>query len=226
MEITWPLALEKVKKHTFNILTPQGSGTGFLIKYGARSKVCGVATALHVIRHALTWEEPIKLLPSETSKEIFLRHSDRYILANPSRDLAVIMFMKGDHEIETTTLPLSPEDKYLKPGVELGWAGYPVLAPDEFSFFSGRVSCVLQKEKAYLVDGVAINGVSGGPAFAIFGSNIHLVGVVSAYFPNRVAGESLPGVCFVVSVSPLYKVVKGVKSLEDAKEVGQQQPPA
>jgi hypothetical protein len=50
---------------------------------------------------------------------------------------------------------------------------------------------MLRKPPVYLVDGVAINGVSGGP---VFDDRCHLAGLVSAYLPNRVApNTTLPG---------------------------------
>jgi hypothetical protein len=43
-----------------------------------------------------------------------------------------------------------------------------------------------EADNRYLIDGVAIHGVSGGPAFAKQKEDSHqLVGVVCAYMPNR-----------------------------------------
>ena len=55
----------------------------------------------------------------------------------------------------------------------------------------------------YLVDGVVINGVSGGPAFVLRGNEPHLIGLVSAYFPNEATGKPSPGLGFIASISPL-----------------------
>ena len=35
--------------------------------------------------------------------------------------------------------------------------------------------------------------------------------------PNRVTGESLPGVCFVTDVKPFHDFIKRISSLEEAK---------
>jgi len=178
----------------------------------------GIATAYHVIAHAYEWEEPIKLIHAETGRQIVLRVSDRFILANPLRDAAVIVLFNQDTAYPREELSLVPEDKHLKPGIPLGWVGYPAVAPDDLSFFSGSVSCFLGSQLAYLVDGVAINGVSGGPAFSVIsGEEIDLVGVVSAYIPNRATGENLPGVCFVVGMHSFYDSIKTIKSVEDAR---------
>ena len=99
--------------------------------------------------------------------------------------------------------------------------GYPALAPNHLSFFTGSISCYLDDQLAYLVDGVAINGVSGAPAFTVFSKGeekIHLVGLVSGYIPSRATGESLPGVCFVVGIHPFHEFIRGIKSLEEAQE--------
>jgi hypothetical protein len=221
MSLAWHEALDKVRQYAFKVITPNGSGTGFVITYQDSPGVCGLATAYHVIDHAYTWEEPIKVLHAQTGKEVILRAPDRYIFTNPQNDAALVMFMRNDLAIECSTLPLIPEDNYLKPANELGWAGYPVIAPNEFSFFSGHVSCYLAREKSYLVDGVAINGVSGGPAFTIFGDEVHIVGIVSAYIPNRITGENLPGVCYVSGVDPFHEFMKDINSLEEARTKGE-----
>jgi hypothetical protein len=71
----------------------------------------------------------------------------------------------------------------------------------------------------YLVDGVAINGVSGGPAFYIKdGREIRVMGVVSAYAPNRATGETLPGLSVVRSVRRLHEVIQSLSSFDQAKE--------
>ncbi len=171
-----------------------------------------IATAFHVIDHARQWEEPIKLIHAHTKKSIFLRRPERYIFTNIKADLAVIVFMNEEFTLPTEDPILFPEDKYIKPGIQIGWAGYPAVAPNDFSFFSGSVSCYLSNEQSYLVDGVAINGVSGGPAFCVLPEEkVHIICVVTAYVPNRVSGESLSGVCFVAGVAPLYNAVKHLK---------------
>ncbi len=230
-ETRWATALESVKKYTFKIATPDGSGTGFMLTAPNAQSICGVATAYHVVAHSHQWEEPIRLTHAGNGASTVLHTAERYIFANPEKDLAVVVLQNETFELPKHDPVLFPEDAHIKPGIQIGWAGYPAVAPNDFSFFSGDVSCFLQKELAYLVDGVAINGVSGGPAFCVLPENaVHFVGVVTAYIPNRATGESLPGVCFVAAISPLYHVVKQIKSIEDAeaktKEIQAEQPPA
>jgi hypothetical protein len=56
----------------------------------------------------------------------------------------------------------------------------------------GRDNCC--KSVFYLIDGVAINGVGGGPVFAALKNDQpQLLGTISAYMPNRMRGDALPG---------------------------------
>jgi hypothetical protein len=215
----WAKALDILRAYTFKIATPNGSGTGFLIKCGNINNIFGIATAYHVISHSYLWEGPIKLIHEASGKQVILRNpEDRFIYCNQMKDIAIIMFVNNELELPKEELNLVAEDKHIKPGITIGWVGYPAVAPDNFSFFSGAVSCFLNDRLAYLVDGVAINGVSGGPAFIVGKEIPHIMGVVSAYIPNRATGESLPGVCFVVGIHPFYEFIKDIKSVEEAQE--------
>lgn len=51
-EIAWTKAVEILESHVVRILTPRGSGTGFLISNGHNNAICGFATAAHVVDHA------------------------------------------------------------------------------------------------------------------------------------------------------------------------------
>ena len=125
-------------------------------------------------------------------------------------------------------LELAPEGKSLKIGTEIGWLGFPAVAPAELCFFSGRVSAVRNSGREYLVDGVAINGVSGGPAFWNGGDSVTLIGVMSAYIANRATGETLPGLTVIQNVHQFHEVSKLFKNVDDAKQQEKQpeQPPA
>ncbi len=90
------------------------------------------------------------------------------------------------------------------------------MAPASRQSFSG--------DEAYLVDGVAINGVSGGPAFAIVGKEIVIMGVVTAYVPNRATGEVLPGLAVVRSVKQFHELAPQFADLDQAKS--QETPPS
>lgn len=117
--------------------------------------------------------------------------------------------------------------KHLKVGNEVGWLGFPAIPRADLCFFGGRVSAYLEDEAAYLVDGVAINGVSGGPAFC-FPEAPTIMGILSAYVPNRATGQTLPGLSVVRDVSHLHELLQDFKSVEDAKreETPPSAPPA
>ena len=69
--------------------------------------------------------------------------------------------------------------------------------------------------RTYLVDGVAINGVSGGPVFYTTTKGIEVIGSVSAYLPNRVGVT--PGLAMVSHAEQFQIVIKTIKNMEDAK---------
>ena len=115
MEQDWSVALEIIKKHTFKILTPNGSGTGFLLTKRA-GDVCGIATALHVVDHANQWEEPIKLINAASKSEVILHPKDRFIYANATKDCALILFKRGSLKTENEPPPLSRISFVWRPG--------------------------------------------------------------------------------------------------------------
>ena len=125
-------------------------------------------------------------------------------------------------------LPLLETGAMLRVAAEMGWVGFPAMAWNELCFFSGRVSAT--RKDSYLVDGVAIHGVSGGPAFSDCPSHLAvtppvIVGVVSAYVPNRATGEALPGVSLVQDLSHLQERVGQFNSAADAIRSANEQPP-
>jgi len=65
---------------------------------------------------------------------------------------------------------------------------------------------------------VAINGVSGGPAFSIVKGDIYIIGVVSSYVPNRATGETLPGLSIIRGVKQFQSLIKTFRSMDEAKE--------
>jgi len=218
-DIPWQHAVRLVEPYIVRISTPSGSGTGFLFAFFADKSSCAVATAAHVVAHAHSWQQPIRVQHHSSATEVFLKAEDRAIILDESLDTAAIVFDIGEVPVPDSLIDLTETGKYYRQGVELGWLGYPALSPKNLCFFLGTISAFLQKEEIYLVDGVAINGVSGGPAFLTDSSGkLALVGVVSAYVPNRATGESLPGLLMVSDVSQLQKVIATLASMEDAQK--------
>ena len=210
-------AIEKIRPHVFSISTQDSSGTGWLVSLSKTSALCAVATASHVVNHAHDWELPIRLVHAETGKNILLRSQDRVIVLGDGLDTAAIIFNYSDFKLPSETLTLIKPDYHTKQGVEIGWLGFPAIYRSGLCFFSGRVSNYIKEEKNYLIDGVAINGVSGGPAFQCVSQRFDLIGVVSAYIANRATGETLPGVAVVQDVTQFYGITQGFKTLDEAK---------
>jgi|GEM_PF-356009 hypothetical protein len=218
-QTNWFNPLTKITPFIFKIKTPSGSGTGFQIMFTERDEFCGIATADHVISHEDEWEEPIRIIHHASGKSVLLKEKDRVIFRYPDKDLAFILFNKADLPIEPKPLQLIDKGKILKQGVEVGWCGFPAVAINQLCFFAGYISCPISKEDSYLVDGVAINGVSGGPVFYLDSTNEpKFSGVISAYRANRATGESLPGLCVVRSVEPYQETLQNLKNLEEAKQ--------
>jgi hypothetical protein len=124
-----------------------------------------VATAAHVIDHAHYWELPIRLFHPASQKTILIHDSERAINLNQAMDTAGMLFSIGELPLPDEPLEMLDNSKFIKVGVEIGWLGFPAIPRSGLSFFSGRVSSYNQEDSTYFVDGVAINGVSGGPAF-------------------------------------------------------------
>ena len=226
--VEWNVAVEEVEKHVVSISTPRGRGTGFLVSTSADGSICAIATAAHVVAEAQYWEQPIRITHRVSGQTLLLRTADRAIFLDEDKDTAAIIFTRGEFPLPPQPLDLAPEGKFLRVGNEIGWLGFPAVAPAELCFFSGRVSAVRNEGHEYLVDGVAINGVSGGPAFWNGGSRITLMGVMSAYIANRATGETLPGLAVIQNVDQFHEVSKLFKSVDDAKkkEITPSQPPA
>lgn len=212
----WRTAVRLIRPHVVKIYSPRGSGTGFLCAYTEDKKLCCVATAAHVIDESHYWEEPIRVQHYASGKTVLLRPADRVIWLDPSLDTAVILFQKGDLSLPDTTLPFIEEKKHLPVGEEIGWVGFPAVSSMDLCFFTGRTSCWRESSKTYLVDGVAINGVSGGPAFHTGSKGVRVIGSVSAYLPNR-AGTT-PGLAMISDVDQYLKVIKEIKDWEEAKK--------
>jgi hypothetical protein len=221
--LAWDTIVERVRPHIVRIATPRANATGFLFFNSRRGGFAAVATAGHAISAAHVWEEPIRLQHHESGRSILTRPADRAVLVNPENDVAAILFNLGDLPLPDIPLPLTPKDVLVKVGVEIGWLGFPSISTD-LCFFSGRVSTHIDRTQRYLVDGVAIHGVSGGPAFNASADGVNLMGVVSAYVPNRSAGEPLPGLAIVTDVTEFHQMLAAFRSLDEAQ--AEQTPPS
>ncbi len=226
--MNWDKIVQKVTPYIFKVETPLGSGTGFFYLLNDTKTFCGVATALHVVSYAEDWRQPIRLIHFQSNNSLFLNAQEYIIFSSPTMDAAVIFFRKPIFELPSEVIELLPLDTPLSIGNEVGWLGFPTIEPNSLCFFSGNISAWQQFRKAYLIDGVAINGVSGGPViFADVTDGIQIVGIVSAYRTNRAGGDVLPGLLYAQDVSHFHGVLQKVQSIDDAnkkkKEIEKQQ---
>jgi hypothetical protein len=152
-----------------------------------------------------------------------LNSEHRYIEVTPGGDTAVILFEKQDFPLPQMDLVLVPETRFQKVGCEVGWLGFPAMAPKDLCFFSGAISNRNQNAHSYLVDGVAINGVSGGPVFHRSAGGVQLVGIISSYIPNVSTGTPMPGLAVVRDVSPFFNTIKKLKELPSQEKQQEQQ---
>ncbi len=217
-KVEWQDAFEMVSSHIVKISSPDGMGTGFLVGYSKNKLLCGIATAAHVVEQADRWEQPMRIQHYQSDDSELLNEEKRAVFIDESLDTAVVISPTKYFNFPEKAPGLMPEGMHVPIGKEVCWAGFPAVSPKNLCLFAGRISCWLEDERAYLADGVAINGVSGGPAFHVLqDGTVDIIGVVSAYIPNRATGEVLPGLCVLRDVKQLQQMVKDLSSFESAK---------
>lgn len=215
----WSDCQKKMLPYIFRVETPEGSGTGVFFAFNRRKTIIAIATAAHVVEHADDWKQPIKLHQHSSGKVRFVEDAQRSILLDRRRDSASIIITNDGFDLPDNTLPMISADKYKPIGTEIAWMGFPSIADPYLCFFTGRISSFIHNEDSYLIDGVAINGVSGGPVFSCMaGDNPQLLGTVSAYMPNRIRGDALPGLLRSQDVTSFHETIKKITSIDDARE--------
>ena len=186
--INWDEAAREVAAQTVKIETDGSWGTGFLIYGDLESWVRTIGTAYHVIENA--YKKPFTV----TTMDVLTARMDQI-------DAVTLICIRRDMPMPTVPL-LEKDEPLLSVGTELGWLGYPRVA-DGLCFFSGRVSMIVDRDH-FLVDGTAIHGVSGGPAFCIADDGPRIVGSITSYLPNRVDKDTtLPGLSLITHVASL-----------------------
>lgn len=206
--LPWDQAIDRVSKATFAIEAGEAAGTGFVLSVGlsegAQTFHTMLATAWHVLRDAEDTGGDL-VVTSSDGHRAFSSKSNRigYLRLGPAIfDTALIYLETQEPVVEVADLlPIYPADSMLARGSDVGWLGFPAIAEPELCFFKGTISGYLSDPPAYLADGVAINGVSGGP---VFDDRCHLVGMVSAYLPNRLDEATLlPGLSCVTPINAI-----------------------
>ena len=218
--MNWTKTINQVAPFVVRIETPRVHGTGFLLPLTTHLPMHCIATARHVIEHVSKWGDPVRIYRSGEKKS-FLYKPGEYLVffANGEKDLAVLLVPQRELLFQDNPPDLIPRNHYLPAGFDVGWLGYPFSADFGLNFFSGRISGNLgtfgEHDHAYLVDGVAISGVSGGPLIVIgedFGARV--AGLITAYHPNRATGEVLPGLAVAQDSSTLHDAIHTAENLE------------
>lgn len=216
-QMNWESAIDLVRPHVVRIETPTGYGTGFLSFYNYDAAWCGIATAAHVVGHADEWQQPIKIRNDKSLAPRFLGATDRVIFVDHSTDSAVVLFLKGDLQLPQVPISLMPPSQPDSIGIDVGWLGFPNIEPNTLCFFAGTLSARQEARKGYLIDGVAINGVSGGPVFHCPSPEaVQIIGCVSAYHANRATGEALPGLLRAQDVSHFRGIAETIRNIDEA----------
>lgn len=207
-EYQWHEVVDRVSPSVFRIEVDQSGGTGFIFSVSRTPRdgkhYTMLATAWHVLKDSIDSTSPLTLISSDghrewtsgTSKINYMQLGDEVF------DTALILVESIDPLMEVSgLLPILPFESHMARGAEIGWLGFPGIAGTELCFFSGIVSGYLDRPPGYLVDGVAINGVSGGP---VFDNRCHLVGMMTAYIPNQLGdGMTLPGLSAVTPINAI-----------------------
>lgn len=199
----WPEVIPKLEPLVLRVYAGNSVGTAFIIGLNRAddARTTMLVTALHVVEHVLGNDLPLELVRSDGAvvSELISGPVHVYLVGPPECDTALIQVPTKEPLISQEELLPIPLESMLPRGCELGWLGYPGLVLPELCFFRGVVSGFQEEPPVYLVDGVAINGVSGGPAFDRSGL---VVGLVSAYVPNQVTStKTLPGLMIVTPLN-------------------------
>jgi len=220
----WNAIVEKVTPYVVKIETPIGYKSGFLCLYNEDQSICGIATARHVIADTDEWQQPIKVRHHQSGLTVFLKEPDRIIYQDFKTDSAVLLMNVGSLPFPKELIQLLPITTPLAIGAEVGWLGFPTVSPQSLCVFSGNISAREEWRHAYLIDGVAINGVSGGPVmYSTEADGVQIVGSISAYVSNKAGGEALPGLAIARDVSYFHDTISNVKSWEEANRQKLQQ---
>ncbi|MFO1490256.1 MAG: serine protease [Kiritimatiellia bacterium] len=221
----WADAATLVRDYVVKIETPDSYGSGFLISYRDdlnTTRKLVIATAYHVVEHALKWSEVIRI--TKNNVQVQLLPGEREILTLESRDLALVIIDVVDtFSFPDKVLPAINPKAELPPGLPVGWSGFPNIADNHNCFFAGHISAAIDDSGDYYVDGVVIHGVSGAPAFIEHDDEVLLIGLISAYLPNRASGEALPGMTVIRSVNPFTEYFHD-ENVQAKKSVKKQRP--
>lgn len=205
----WNSVIDGVSPYIVSIDTPLGHSTGFLCGRNASGTVCGIVAAYDVMERAVEKEQPVCITHYESGETTMLNSSDRIIFPDPLRETscALIALSGGRLPFPRHDLPLLAGR--LNTGDEVVWLGLPRQDPERLCFFTGRISAWMDHRDAYLLDGVGVNGISGGPVATVFpGGRIGIVGAITASLANRAAGNVIPGLSLAEDIQHFQDLIR------------------
>jgi hypothetical protein len=201
-EPSWEDTIPKIEPLIYRVHAGDSLGTAFVVAVSGPQdggRHLAFATAWHVVKDVVTTDDPLDLIDCKGRTLVSPRPSMICPVGPPECDSALMLVPTEEPLLGSDALLPIPLRTMLPRGAELGWLGFPGLTYPELCFFKGVVSGHREGPSMYLVDGVAVNGVSGGPAFDRSGL---LVGLFSSYLPNRRGdGATLPGLLIVVPLN-------------------------
>ena len=204
-KMPWEKVVDHVERIVFRLLAGDSAATCFAVSIGTLPETKSIhhmfATAWHVVKDISGSDQPIYMVAAD-GKTVCEAKAGCYAifpLGSEAFDTALIMVKSPENIVsQKDLLPIFGPEAQMPRGMEIGLVGFPGIVGSEFCFFKGMVSGYLNRPPSYLVDGVAINGVSGGPAFD---NRAQIVGLVSSYIPNRVDQyTTLPGLLTLIPI--------------------------
>ena len=214
-ERTWREAVEAIEPSVIRVLTPYGSGSGFLAARSREGNLVGIATAARVIAAAHFSQQTIRLQYGGSTNKLPLSPADRAVLLDPGQDTAVIVAPGSTVPLPDLALPIAPGQAPLKPGTDIAWMGYPSIPDSGLCCFGGEVTGWIRG--CYLVSGIPISGMVGGPAFYLGAAGPVLLGVMTLYAASGVTEASVAGLSAVRVISAWHDLVDQLRSLDEAK---------
>jgi len=205
--LPWHEVVDRITPITYRVYTGDTAGTAFIVSWkgNGTQQSAILATAWHVIEEAASKPIDVQIVSSDRRKIFDTRKDEMHVqqIGSSAYDTGLILLKSRDLIIEPEQLvPILDFRSMIPRGAEVGWLGFPGLVEPELCFFHGHVSGFINEPPTYLIDGVAINGVSGGP---VFDDRCHLIGLVSAYLPNRVNKQTtLPGMSALVPINAIH----------------------
>ena len=184
-EQPWDEVIDRVSPLVYRIYAGPSMGTGFVVSIARpqeeKSFYTILATAWHVVEDIVGTNGDIELVSADKTRRFSSVDDNIEVLRLGKKvfDTALLRIKSDKPFIEQSDLlPMLPWESMLARGVEIGSLGFPGLVEPELCFFRGVIAGYLSTPPTYLIDGVTIHGISGGPAFD---QRSHIIGLVTAY---------------------------------------------